>query len=118
MWDAGLPVMVGDQHFGNLFWGQFFFDDEPLDRDFFRAQARKYGFNEEEYLTALERVPRISREALDTGMAFYLKLSDMLSKLSYSNIKLARSLSERDALLHSLSESEEGLKRAQEIAHL
>jgi PAS domain S-box-containing protein len=118
MWDAVTPVMVGGLHMGNLFWGQFFFEDEPLDREFFRAQALKYGFNEEEYLAALERVPRISREALDTGMAFYLKLSDMLSKLSYSNIKLARSLSERDTLLHSLRESEEGLKRSQEIAHL
>jgi PAS domain S-box-containing protein len=118
MWDAITPVIVGGQHMGNLFWGQFFFEDEPLDREFFRAQALKYGFNEDEYLAALDRVPRISREALDTGMAFYLKLSDMLSKLSYSNIKLARSLTERDTLLHSLRESEEGLKRAQEIAHL
>jgi PAS domain S-box-containing protein len=118
MWDAVTPVIVGGKHMGNLFWGQFFFEDEPIDREFFKAQALRYGFNEDEYLAALDRVPRISREALGTGMAFYLKLSDMLSKLSYSNIKLARSLSERDALLHSLRESEEGLKRAQEIAHL
>jgi PAS domain S-box-containing protein len=106
MWDAGLPVMVGDQHIGNLFWGQFFFEDEPLDRDFFRAQARTYGFNEEEYLAALERVPRISRAALEHGMSFYQKLADMLSKLSYGNIKLARSLAQRDSLTASLRESE------------
>lgn len=118
MWDAVTPIMVGGRHMGNLFWGQFFFKDEPVDREFFRAQALQYGFNEEEYLAALERVPRISRETLDAGMAFYLKLADMLSRLSYSNVQLARSLSEGDILLHSLRESEEGLKRAQEIAHL
>ena len=98
----------------HLFWGQFFFEDEPLDREFFRAQALKYGFDEEEYLAALERVPRINREALETGMAFYLKLADMLSKLSYSNVKLARSLSERDTLLHSLQQSEERLQHSME----
>jgi PAS domain S-box-containing protein len=118
MWDAVTPLIVGGQHMGNLFWGQFFFDDEPVDREFFRAQARKYGFDEEEYLAALDNVPRISREALDTGMAFYLRLADVLSKLSYGNIKLSQTLSVRDTLLHSLRESEERLKRAQEISHL
>ena len=118
MWDAVTPIIVGDQHMGNLFWGQFFFEDEPVDREFFRAQARKYGFDEKGFLAALEKVPRISRKALDAGMAFYLQLSNMLSKLSYSNIKLVRSLSERDALMNSLRESEERLKRSQEIARL
>jgi len=112
MWDAVTPIMVGGQHMGNLFCGQFFFEDESLGREFFLAQARKYNFNEEDYLAALARVPRISREALDTEMVFCLKLADMLSQLSYSNIKLARSLSERDALLHSLRKSEEGLKHS------
>jgi hypothetical protein len=118
MWDAATPIIVGDRHMGNLFWGQFFFEDEPVDREFFQAQARKYGFDEEGYLAALEKVPRISRKALDAGMSFYLQLANMLSKLSYSNIKLVRSLSERDALMNSLRESEERLKRSQEIAHL
>jgi two-component system CheB/CheR fusion protein len=98
MWDAATPLMMGGRHLGNLYWGQFFFEDEPVDREFFRAQARKFGFNEEDYLAAVERVPRISREALDVGMAFYLKFADMLSKLSYGNVKLARSLSELEAL--------------------
>jgi signal transduction histidine kinase len=114
MWDAVTPVMVGGQHMGNLFWGQFFFEDEPLDREFFRAQALKYGFDEEGYLAALERVPRISRQALDTGMAFYLKFAEMLSKLSYSNIELARAVSQRDTLLHSLRQSEERLQHSME----
>jgi len=107
MWDAATPILVGGQHIGNLFWGQFFFDDEPLDYEFFRAQAQKYGFDEEKYLAALEKVPRISRETLNAGMDFYLKFATMLSKLSYSNIKLARSIGERDVLTASLQESEE-----------
>ncbi|MBC7961724.1 MAG: PocR ligand-binding domain-containing protein, partial [Steroidobacteraceae bacterium] len=44
MWDVATPVMVGDRHFGNLFMGQFFFEDEPLDYEQFRSQARQYGF--------------------------------------------------------------------------
>ncbi len=94
LWDVVTPIMVGSQHMGNLFSGQFFFADEPVDREMFRAQAAKYGFDEKEYLAALDRVPHLKREAVDTGMAFYVKLAQLLSQLSYSAIKLARSMTE------------------------
>jgi polar amino acid transport system substrate-binding protein len=94
LWDMVTPVIVGGQHVGNLFSGQFFFADEPVDYELFRSQARNYGFGEGEYLAALERVPRLSREAVDTGMAFYTKLAQLLSQLSYSSIKLARATTE------------------------
>jgi PAS domain S-box-containing protein len=94
LWDVVTPIIVGGQQVGNLFSGQFFFTDEPVDYALFRAQAKKYGFDEQEYLAALERVPRLSREAVNTGMAFYIKLAQLLSQLSYSGIKLARSMAE------------------------
>ena len=118
MWDAATPIMVGGRHFGNLFIGQFFFDGELPDFGMFRSQAAKYGFHEEEYVAALEAVPRISRETLDTAMAYFTKLAAMISRLSYSNIKLARILAERETLMHSLRGSEQRLARAQEIACL
>jgi len=117
MWDIATPIMVGGQHVGNIFSGQFFFEGEPLDYELFRAQARKYGFNEEEYIAALEKVPRLSREAVDTGMTFFMKLANMFSKLSYSNVKLAQSLAERDALVDALREAEKRERaRSDELA--
>jgi PAS domain S-box-containing protein len=116
MWEIATPIMVGGQHVGNVFSGQFFFDDEPLDYEFFRSQAQRYGFDEEKYILALEAVPRLSRESVDTSMAFFMKFADLLSKLSYSNIKLARSLTQQDTLMHSLQQSEEDLNFAQAVA--
>src|SRR5659263_126712 len=101
MWDMATPIVVGGYHVGNIFSEQFFFEDEPLDYEFFRSQARKYGFNEEEYITALEKVPRLSREAVNTGMSFFMTFANMLSQLSYSNVKLAKSLAERDLLVEA-----------------
>jgi PAS domain S-box-containing protein len=106
LWDMATPIIVAGQHVGNIFTGQFFFEDETVDRELFRAQALKYGFGEDEYLAALDRVPRLSRETVDRGMSFFLKLSDTLSQLGYSNVKLARLLAERDLLTDSLRESE------------
>ncbi|MDY0170057.1 MAG: PocR ligand-binding domain-containing protein [Thermoguttaceae bacterium] len=110
LWDMATPIIVGDHHVGNIFTGQFFFEDETPDREFFRAQARQYGFNEESYLAALDRAPRLNRQTVDRAIAFFRKLADMLSQLGYSNVKLARLLTERDGLTRSLQESERRLR--------
>ncbi|WP_370576001.1 PAS domain S-box protein, partial [Methanomethylovorans sp.] len=106
MWDMSTPILVGDTHIGNLFLGQFFFDDEELPYENFRLQAKQYGFDEKAYIEALERVPRWSHEVVKWAMEFYTKLTHLISALSYGNIKLSRTLAERDKLFNSLCESE------------
>ena len=106
MWNMVTPIFVGGHHGGNIFPGQLFFDDDPLNYDFFRSQARKYGFNEEEYISALEKVPRMSRESVKTDISYLMRLASMFSQLSYSNTMLIQSLAERDALVDALKESE------------
>lgn len=95
MRDMVTPITVGGRHIGNFFIGQFFYDDEKVDVEVFRNQARRYGFDEAEYLAAYNRVPRLSRETVDAAMAFYAKLAEMIAKLSYSTIRLSRTLTER-----------------------
>ncbi|MFB3813338.1 MAG: PocR ligand-binding domain-containing protein [Terriglobales bacterium] len=116
MWDVATPITVGGKHVGNVFTGQFFFEGESPDLETFRAQARQYGFDEKAYLAALDQVPRLSREALAAAMTYFMKLAEMVSKLSYSNIKLARSLAERDALTESLRSREAHLRLALDAA--
>ena len=90
---------------GNLFSGQFFFEDEPLDYELFRAQAGAVRLRRSASTWRRSTACRAEPEnSVNTGMAFLMKLGHMLSLLSYSNIKLARSLAERDALMHSLRE--------------
>jgi signal transduction histidine kinase/CheY-like chemotaxis protein len=110
MWDVATPIVVGGRHVGNVFSGQFFFDDERPDTAVFEAQAARYGFDRAEYLTALDAVPRLSRETVNAGMAFFLKLAAMLSQLGYQNARLARSVAERERLMESLRESKRQLE--------
>jgi two-component system CheB/CheR fusion protein len=110
LWDVATPIVVGGRHLANIFSGQFFFADERVDYDLYRAQAGRYGFAEADYLAALEKVPRLDRQQVEIAMAFFMKFADLISQMSYANIKLARSLAERDALMTSLAESEERLR--------
>lgn len=107
MWDVSTPLIIGGKHMGNLFMGQFLFIGEEPDRETFRQQAVTYGFDEDEYLSALDRVPRWSRETLETVMHFYSHLADLIAQLSYGNIKLARAMAEKNELVALLEKSKE-----------
>ena len=95
IWNIATPIMLGDQHVGNIVLGQFFFEDEDLDYEIFRGQARRFGFDETEYISALNRVPRFSQQTVDAALSFYTVLARMMGDLSYSNIKLAKALDDR-----------------------
>ena len=90
LWDVVTPLMLGDRYVGNLFSGQFFFDDDKVDPDVFRQQARANGLIETDYMAALAKVPRYSREHIGTAMSFFRQLAQTISQMSYSSIKLAR----------------------------
>lgn len=107
MWDVATPLIIGGKHMGNLFMGQFLFKDEEPNIEVFREQARTYGFDEDEYLAALNRVPRWGRETLDDVMHFYSHLADLIAKLSYGNIKLAQAMAEKSELIELLERSNE-----------
>jgi len=104
MWDVVTPLFIGDKHVGNVFFGQFFFEDEVPDREYFEKQAEKYGFDKKAYLEAFDRIPRFSRKKTEALMKFYAQLSEMLSKTSHANVKLARALNTEKELQYKLED--------------
>jgi PAS domain S-box-containing protein len=106
MWDVVTPIFVEGKQLGNIFIGQFFYEDEDPDYELFRAQARRYGFDEEEYLSALKKIPRWSTDSIEKAMSFYSQLASIISTLSLDSIKLSRAFAQQDAVMAELSESE------------
>ena len=107
MWDVVTPIVVGGKHMANLFIGQFFFEDEVSDMGVFGAQAERYGFDKDQYLSALQMVPRWSRKKVDATISFYSKLASTIGQLSYSNLALAKMMIERKQTEDVLRQSEE-----------
>jgi len=102
MWDMATPLVIGGRHIANIFLGQFFFEGEVPDYGFFREQAETYGFDAEDYLAAVDRVPRWSRELVRNVMEFYGKLALMISRLSIGNIQLSQALADQKRILEEL----------------
>jgi PAS domain S-box-containing protein len=112
MWDMSTPIIIGGEHLGNMFFGQFLFEDEVLDTELFRQQAAAHGFDEVGYLDALQHVKRMSHAQVDALMMFYAKLSATISRLSYSSVKLARTLAERDRTAAALVQARDAAEAA------
>jgi len=83
--DVAVPVVINGEHIANLFSGQFFFE-EP-DRMFFKEQAERYGFDEKKYLAALDKVPVVSKEKVNTAMDFLLKMTLLISETAFQKLE-------------------------------
>lgn len=73
------PIIVERQHLASILIGQLL--HEPPDEEYFRRQARKYGFDETAYIEALRRVPVISKDRVESVMSFYSQLAQLLASL-------------------------------------
>lgn len=120
LWDMVTPLMAGERHVGNVFFGQFFFEGEEPDLELFRTQARQYGFDETEYMKAFARVQYFKRETAEEGLRFLAQLTSIITMLSYSAIKQARMLATQKRLGEELKtlNSELDLKVIQRTAML
>ena len=103
--DASSPIIIAGEHVANVFSGQVFLEsrDETTER-FFREQARKFGFDEAEYIKAFKEVPIFKEKKFRAGISFLAKLAQTIA-----NNGLMR-LRELEAM-ETLRESEEKYRR-------
>jgi PAS domain S-box-containing protein len=104
--DVVTPLYIGGKHVGNIFAGPFLYEDEEMNYELFDAQADKYGFNREDYFAALNTMRRVSRDQMKNLMGFLVKFSALISRLSFSNIQLARAIGKQKLFEEVLKESE------------
>ncbi|MGE5406101.1 MAG: PAS domain S-box protein, partial [Methanosarcina sp.] len=83
--DNATPLIIDGKHLGNFFTGQFFM--EKPDIDFFRRQAKKYGFNEQEYLRAVRNVPVWNKDRLMKNLEVIKGLIELVADLGLRNLK-------------------------------
>ena len=90
LWDVAFPLVIAGEHVANVYTGQFFFDDDLVDREEFAARARRLGFDEEAYLAALDRVPVISHARLQRTIKFLNDFVGMLGEMGVSALESER----------------------------
>ena len=100
MLDYACPIIVDDEHLATLFIGQFFL--EPPQEEFFSQQARDYGFNEEEYISSLRKVPIIKEERVRHIIEFFLELSKLIADMGLRSFKQLEMVTFLQALMNAI----------------
>lgn len=107
LWDVIHPIYIEGKHLANIFFGQFFFDDEIIDISHFENQATKFGFDKTEYIKALHEVPVFSSKKVDTLKHFNAALAHIITKKGYANLLLKKEkIEELKIVNEQLKESE------------
>lgn len=111
MWDIATPIMLGGRHIGNIFLGQFFYDDEELDYELYRCQAKRFGYDVQAYLQAIDAVPRYSRQKVQTAMSFYARLARTISESNYNVVLLRETIRKKSEYQKQLENKNSELER-------
>ncbi len=97
--DASSPVIIAGEHVANVFAGQILLEppDETTEQ-FFREQARKFGFDETEYIKAFKEIPIFTENKFRAVISFLAKLAQMVAEMG---LKRLNELESMEALRNS-----------------
>ncbi|GAO30109.1 PocR ligand-binding domain-containing protein [Geofilum rubicundum] len=105
--DVSAPIVINGEHIANLVSGPFFL--EKPDQRLFKKQAQVFGFNEKEYLTALNKVLVVSKEKVQTALDFLMNMTLLIGEMSLTKLQRVEK---------ALRESEEMMRNSQSVAHI
>ncbi|MDX9932151.1 MAG: PAS domain S-box protein [Bacteroidales bacterium] len=121
MYDCATPIFIQDKLIACITTGQLLL--EKPDNSFFRAQAKKYGFDEEEYIRAFEEVKVISEKDLLLATSFLGQIATYISESGYNNLvirtekaRLEQEFDKRQKITEALSKSEHKIRTVLALA--
>lgn len=83
--DLGSPVKIEDSLMAIVCGDQFFLKEPDL--DFFRKQAREFGFEEEEYIKEVLDVPIIPEEKIRPIISFFTRFAELITEMGYKHLQ-------------------------------
>jgi len=83
--DVASPILVSGQHVANVFVGQFF--EKPADMDFFARQGSELGFEQTEYLAAIQKITVIEPGRLEEILQFLSEFTSFIASLAFDRAR-------------------------------
>ena len=83
LYEVAIPLFLDSRILGYFFLSQFF--QEAPDLDYFKRQALAHGFNLNEYLAAVEKVPIVPEARVEHLIRFFTLFFDLLMRLGSEN---------------------------------
>ncbi len=77
LYDYATPIVVDGHQLATLFLGQVF--NAPPDIKLFHRQAKRFGFDQDEYLDAIRAVPVVSKKQMEAHMQTMVEVTQILA---------------------------------------
>ncbi|MEI8084725.1 MAG: PAS domain S-box protein [Paludibacter sp.] len=107
LWDAGVPITVGGNHIANWLIGQVQAEDVDLEK--MKAYADEIGVDRNEFLSALEEVPKMTENRFKKVAEMLHVFVIDLSEKAYNNLQLKNEIAKREEANLKLQKSQESL---------
>ncbi len=85
--DYATPVVIGGRRLATLFAGQVL--SKPPDLACFKSQAKEFGYDQDEYLAAIEAVPVVSAERVEALMDCMVGIAQLLAASGLARMRQA-----------------------------
>jgi diguanylate cyclase (GGDEF)-like protein/PAS domain S-box-containing protein len=85
--DYATPIVIEGRQLATLFLGQVL--HTPPDLEFFRGQARQFGYDEETYLAAIVAIPIVEKRRAEALMQVMVEMANMLAESGLTKIRQA-----------------------------
>ena len=90
--DCASPIIIDDKHVANFFIGQFLVN-EP-DMEYFKAQAKLFGYDEEDYLSSIKDITVVKEDMLEHILGFLVRITDLITSSSLEKSKAQKNHAE------------------------
>nr|WP_319489212.1 PocR ligand-binding domain-containing protein [uncultured Caproiciproducens sp.] len=98
--DFAAPIMVEGKQVGSLIGGQVLPEKPDLEK--FRQIAHEIGVDEQEYLTALEKIKIVPKERIEAAAELLFVIANTLSEIGYQKATLSSYVEELIGSYHKL----------------
>lgn len=110
LFEAGVPIVIDNNHVANLVLGQFFL--EQPETNIFARQAADVGFERDSYIAAIRAVPVFTREFIEKSMEFFCKLAKTMGQQGLQQLRLKQKNKELSELQRSMQSTSDFIEFA------
>ena len=109
--DGATPIIIQGKHIANLATGQAFFREPDLEH--YRKLGLSYGYNVEDYLEAVRKVPVVSEKQFKEALSFLSELAVMIAELGLANLVIKRHVGELEEQIYERKRVEAALRESE-----
>ncbi len=117
--DAASPIIVAGEHIANIFSGQILFAAlDSKKEEFFRSQAREFGFDQQDYMLAVREVPVFDENKFRASLSFLAKFAQLIGDIGLiylKRLKTMQALQDKEKVLSHRNQTLRAIRNVNQL---